>query len=247
MEIGILKELGLSEEESKIYITLLKRGSSLASYVAEQTGINRSLVYQILDRLISRGYVSYVIKNNVRYYNPVSPDKLLDLLKEKERKLKEALPELNNLFQPVKEKPIVEILEGTEGIKTILNDILKEKQEWLALGSGKAPELLSYYVEHWEKERVKNKILMKAILDSSEAGKKRGQTLSKLSYTKVKYMERKYLSPSSTWIYSNRLVLVVWSKEHPFAIRTISSEIIISYKNHFEQLWKLAKNTISTS
>ena len=43
-----------------------------------------------------------------------------------------------------------------EGIKTILNDILKEAKEWLAFGSsGKGQEVLSFYAEHWEKEREK--------------------------------------------------------------------------------------------
>ena len=145
MVFGVLKELGLNESEIKIYTNLLKEGSSLASSVAEDTDLNRSLTYQILDKLISKGYVTYVIKNNIRYYNPLSPERLLDLLKERERKLKEILPELSNLYRPSKENPVVEILDGVEGIKTILNDILKEGGRWLALGSGIAPEILSYF------------------------------------------------------------------------------------------------------
>ncbi|MFA5020429.1 MAG: helix-turn-helix domain-containing protein [Candidatus Pacearchaeota archaeon] len=237
----ILKEIGLLEEEIKVYMTLLKIDSSLASNVAKKSDLERSLTYKILGNLIKKGFVSYVIKNNVKYFSPVSPNKIIDILKDKQEKLEEIIPELNSLFEPKEEKPIVEIFEGIEGIKTILKDILKIKQEWFAFGSGKGPETLSYYVEHWEKERVKNKILMKAILDSSEQGLKRGKNLSKLNFTEVKYSDEKNSSPSSIWIYGNRVAVITWTKEYPFAIRTISKEVSTSYKNYFNALWKAAK------
>jgi len=106
----VLKEIGLNEDESKVYVALLKEGSSLASNISKSTKINRSHTYKILDELIEKGFVSYAIKNNTRYYNPISPEKILDLIREKEFKLKEELPKLINLFNPIKNKPVVEIL-----------------------------------------------------------------------------------------------------------------------------------------
>lgn len=238
----ILREIGLSEEESKVYLALLKEGSSLASTISDLTKINRSHSYKILDELIKKGFVSYVLKENVRYYNPVSPEKILEIIKEKETKLKEELPRLNQLFNPTKNKPEVEILEGEEGIKTVLKDILKTKEEWLAFGSGKSPEVLSYYSDHFEKERVKNKIFMKAILDKSKSGIERGNKLSKLKYTNVKYLKGEGSSPSSNWIYGENVAIITWTKENPFAIRITSKEVSESYKRYFNTLWKTARS-----
>ncbi|MFH1290806.1 MAG: helix-turn-helix domain-containing protein [Nanoarchaeota archaeon] len=242
MEINqTLGELGLGNEETSVYITLLKLGSSLASKISEETRINRSQVYQILDKLIKKGFVGYVIKNNKRYYNPVNPEKLIEIQKEREEKLKSILPQLSSLFVPSENKPMVEILEGKEGIKTILNDLIRTKKEWFALGTGRGMELLPYFVEHWQKERQKHKINLKVILDTSESGKKRGDNLSKAKYTEIKYMPKEYSSPFSTWIYGDRLVFVMWSKEHSFAIRIMSENIVKGYKSHFDVLWKVAK------
>ena len=237
----LLEELGLSLEETRIYLALLKLGSSLASRIAEETRINRSHVYQLLERLIIKGYVSYVIKENRRYYTSVNPEKLLDILREKEEKLKSALPELLGLLKPTINKPIVDIFEGQEAIKKTLMYIIRVKQDWFVFGSGRATEILPYYVPHWQKERQKFKIKMIAILNQSPLSLKRGKELKKLKLTEVRYMLEDYDNPSSIWVYGDRVVVVMWSKEHPFAIRTIDKEIAEVYKNYFNSLWKLAK------
>jgi sugar-specific transcriptional regulator TrmB len=243
MEVGeILKEIGLTEDESKVYLALLKLGSNLASKISEETKLNRSFVYQILDKLIEKGFVGYVIKENRRYYSPINPNKLLHLLKEREERLKSILPALIKFSEPLEKKSSVEILEGKEGIKTILKDIIKVKKEWLAFGSsGKAPEILPYYIEPWEKERQKEKIILRAILDSSEQAKKRGKELSKIKFTEIRYIKDKFDMPSSIWIYGDRVVIIMWNKEHSFAIRTISKDIVKSYKNYFNVMWEIAK------
>lgn len=236
-----LKEIGLEYEEIKVYLAMLEIGSSLASRIAEETKINRSHVYQLLERLISKGFVSYVIKENRKYFSAINPEKIIEIVKEREQKLKNILPNLLQLTTFTKEKPIVEILQGKEGIKTILNDILKIKKEWLAFGSsGKGTEILSFYAEHFEKKREKLRINLKGILDSSESGIKRGKELSKRKYTQIKHVKEKYSNPCSTWIYGDRLAFIIWSKEHSFAIRIISKEITNNFKRHFDVLWKNA-------
>ena len=141
-----------------------------------------------------------------------------------------------------KDKPIVEIFEGKDGIKTILNDILRVRKEWLAFGSsGKGQEVLSFYAEHWEREREKLKIHLRGILDSSDSGIKRGRDLAKRKYTKIRYVSEQYSSPSSTWIYGDRLAFVLWSDDHSFAIRMTSGDLADTFRNHFEVLWKNAK------
>src|SRR3989344_3270554 len=89
-----LKELGLADEEVKVYLGMLKIGSNLASKISEETRINRSHVYQLLERLIAKGFVSYAIKENRKYFSAVNPEKLIQIVKEREQKLKNILPNL---------------------------------------------------------------------------------------------------------------------------------------------------------
>ena len=62
METSLLREIGLTDNEIRIYIELLKQGEALASELANRTKVNRTLTYQILNKLIEWGLISYVIK-----------------------------------------------------------------------------------------------------------------------------------------------------------------------------------------
>lgn len=234
-----LRQAELSERESKIYLTLLEFGDSLVSEIAKKTKINRSLLYSILDALIEKGIVTYILKNNVRSYRAAEPQKILSKLKEKEGIFASILPDLLSLCKPKTSKPIVEILEGKEGIKTILNDLLRQKEEWFAFNiPGKGPEVLGSTVYSFEKQRQKAKIRLNVICVRTEQGLKRGREFSKMKYTLVSYVPEKYESPASSWIYGDRVVIIFWYKEFPFAIRIIDKHLAESYKNHFKVLWK---------
>jgi sugar-specific transcriptional regulator TrmB len=237
----VLKGTGLTSEETEVYLSLYRCGASLASAISRDTDKNRSHTYQILGTLIRKGFASYAIRENRRYYHAISAEKLLDVLKEREEKLKEILPRLATLTKNPTDRPLVEILEGKEGIKTILMDILRIKQDWLGFGSsGKGTEILPHFVEQWEKQREKERIPLRAIIDTSVPGLKRSQELSNLKYTRIRFLPQNSMSPSSTWIYGDRLAIILWSKSQPMAIRTISKDISSSYRQHFESLWKRA-------
>ncbi len=242
MELKDLSQTGLNEKEVKIYLSLLRGGVSTVSAISKETGINRSLLYFILDKLEKEGVVSYVIKNNVRYYQPIEPERILDRLKQKELGFKRLLPELLALKNSSLKKPKVEILEGKEGIKTILSEILRLKCEWYAFNvPGKGPEIMGDYVYSWEKERQKHKILLNVLMVSTKQGLVRGKEFEKMKYTKVKYLGESYSSPASNYIYGDRIAILFWYKEYPFAIRIIDKNLADSYKNYFNLLWKLAK------
>ena len=55
---SMLSELGLTQNEIKIYLALLDIGESLAGTIAENSGIHRRNVYDSLERLIKKGFVS---------------------------------------------------------------------------------------------------------------------------------------------------------------------------------------------
>ena len=58
MDLEILKQLGLIDNEIKVYLLLLRRGPSLASDVAEETNLHRTHAYDILKSLIEKSIVS---------------------------------------------------------------------------------------------------------------------------------------------------------------------------------------------
>ena len=83
-----LSKLGFSPSEIKIYLHLLNNGSSYPNKISAETKLNRTNVYEALDRLVSKGVTSFINKNKVKWFEAKSPNSLLSLIKEKEEEFK---------------------------------------------------------------------------------------------------------------------------------------------------------------
>lgn len=244
MKEEALRKFGLSGRETRIYLALLELDEALASKIAEKTGISRTLVYDILENLLSRGVISYVIKSNKKYFSAVDPNNLINVLRnqenEKEELIKQALPELSALKnKKLKEKAKVEVYEGKEGVKTVFNDVLRVGKEFLCFGStGLSPNIIPYELSRFHKERIKRKINWKVIYNDDKLGRKRGEETTKWRYSQVKYMQK--TSPTTTYCYDNKVAIVLWIKERLMAIMIEDYTIANSFKEFFNILWKNA-------
>ena len=72
--IDSLKDMGLSENEAKTYLALLRMGPSNASGIVQKTNIHRINIYDILNRLQDKGLVSYVFNGKRKQYEASSPE-----------------------------------------------------------------------------------------------------------------------------------------------------------------------------
>src|SRR3989344_1477489 len=115
MDIEGLKELGLTNNESLIYSSLLKNGESAAGLISRLTGLHRRTVYDSIERLIEKGLISFIIKNNKKLFHAASPKRFLEIVKEKEEKLNNILPLMLSNYNAVKEEQEIYFYKGKEG------------------------------------------------------------------------------------------------------------------------------------
>src|SRR3989344_5742397 len=136
MIIESLTQAGLTNNESKVYLALLDLGPSLAGQISRKTGLHRRTVYDTTEMLIKKGLIGYILKNNRRIFMASSPEKFIDILKEKENVIKDILPEMIGLYSRTQEKEETNFYKGKQGLKTILEDQLKDgTKEILILGA----------------------------------------------------------------------------------------------------------------
>jgi len=246
MDKEALISLGLSKRETEAYYSLLQTEESLASHISEKTKESRTNTYDTLNSLIKKGIVSYVIKNNKKYFIASHPKKLLDWIElkkeevEKEKKVVENLiPNLIKLKLPQEKKVVVEVYEGMEGLRTMfketVNSSIETKKEFLIFGAiaGLLRELDPIYHERYYKERAKNKIRSRYIF--IEGGKH-----PVAPYSDYKYLPRIYKSFVATTIHGNEVSF--WLLTKPEVVILIKSkELADTYRSNFEALWKIAK------
>ncbi len=244
MQEDKLQKAGLSENEAKIYLALLEIGPCLVSRIVERTDLNRTHVYDKLRKLIEKGLVSYVVKNNRKHFSASSPERLLAVLDEREKRIekqrkeiKALLPELLAIRKP-KEREEIEVFKGKEGLKTILEDILRTGENYTVLGyAGVLAETLTYYFPLWQKRRAKAGLKRRLIVYKKLLKDKK--TL-RLPLTEARFLPEELSGPASIWVYANKTVIFLPSKELTM-VRIESREITRTYKSYLNLLWKNAK------
>ena len=243
VEIGVvLGELGLSKNEIKVYIALLELGSDYVGKIINGCGLHRPRVHEALNRLIEKGLVSYVIRENRHVYEAADPERFLDLLKEKAGELEGILPELNRIKSAGDRRQQINIYEGTTGVRTICNKILSRLKTgggYVDFGvSGLFREVMGAYWEFWQNRKREWGIKSRCIFD--ESVKKREPSLLKHYYGEVRFVPKEYFSPTDTMVYLDTVVLFIWTASPPIAIEMINKETANGYRNYFELLWKNA-------
>lgn len=238
-----LNKFGLSEKEAKVYLASLELGYSTASEISLKSNIPRTLVYDILERLIDFGLMSYSIKNNKKYFLASDPKELLRITKEKEEAIKLIMPNLEVLQKITgTNRPKVEIYEGPEGMKSVMNEMLREGKDIYGYGSSRSSyAVIPAFMDNWHKERIKKKILMNLIYNNTPETRRRIKEFPKsLRLINFKLMPIEVESPTANVICGNKVFLQSWTKE-PFAVVIESQEMAENQRRYFKEIWKIAK------
>lgn len=242
-ELETLMDFGLSEAEAKVYLALLDIGSTLAGPVIKKTGLHRGTTYQVLQRLKEKGLVSSIIKGKKQYFEAVNPDRLMDVLKEKQESLQAVLPALKRKIAAGKEKQDVVVYSGVKGIRSFMDKMLEElgyRGEYYDFGvSGLFQEVMGVYWKLWQERKRKYKIQSYVIFN--EALKKKNPRLLKEYYGKAKFHPREYSSITDTMVYKDTAALFIWTAQPPLVVVIKNKDNALSYKNQFKMMWGAAK------
>jgi sugar-specific transcriptional regulator TrmB len=240
MNKEILKEIGLTDNEVEIYITLLKHGQISAYDLAEKIGLYRQVTYDSLNRLLEKGYVSFVKEGKSRLFKAIDPQLVLAHLNEKIDGFKQMLPELSSLQQKAQDKVIVETYKGKNvlriAFRDIINTLKENKSENLctAVDEWSQADKQKLVLEQYERDLINYKIKERVIIKEGVRG------LFKKGNTKYRYIPKKYFNPNPTQIYGNNVQTIIWGNpDHLVIVR--SREVADLYRKQFELLWRSAK------
>jgi sugar-specific transcriptional regulator TrmB len=233
-----LKELGLTDNEIKIYLALLEHGVLNPTQLAEKTGLHRSYVYDTVERLLDKGIINTVFVNNKKNYQVIDPKALREIFELKLRHIDTILPQLSELYRAVKEETRIELHKGKRVYRTLIKDLLaniKRNDTVYLQGVDEnildtvEPIYLKQYFNIIKEINVKEKIII------AKGGKKLKQ--ANLEYREL---EPRYLGDTTTVIYQSKVFIFIWGNPY-YLIIIESKKVANTYLRQFELLWKIAK------
>ncbi len=248
METEILEQAGFTKGEIRVYLALLELGETTTGNIIKKSKITGSKVYEILEKLIEKGLVSYVIKEKTKYFQASSPKRLLDYINKKEieiriykKEIESIIPKLESIQKTKQKIKSSQIFEGYAGIKTVFNLILeslKQNEEYYAfsLGEELKDENIMLFLQNYHQKRIHKKIKVKIIANSNE--RILFKELSKLKNLRIKYYDNPF--PLGVFIFKDYIATFTF-KEKPTCFLIKSEQIANSYKDFFKSLWKLSK------
>jgi sugar-specific transcriptional regulator TrmB len=233
-----LKELGLTDNEIKVYLILLENGILNPTHIAQKTGLHRSYVYDTLERLIDRGIINTVLVNNKKHYQPVDPKALRQSFELKLMKIDEILPQLSGLFKSTQEETKVELHKGKRVYRTLIKDLtanLKKNDVVYLLGADEKiletvePIYLKQYFTIIKNKNVKEKIIVR-------------KNTKKLKEKNIEYKEldKQYFDETTIVIHQNKTYIFIWG--NPYHLIVIENKKVANtYLKQFNLLWRIAK------
>ncbi len=235
----ILEKFGFSKNEAKVYLALIDIGSNSAVKISNTSKVHRTNVYDALERLIKKGFVKYVLVGSTKIYEAADPVRIMNELKQREKEFGDMLPSLSAKYAATENKSIASIHRNAASIRSWLSRFLKLKKPLLVYGLPKVtPELLGPWLNHFHKERIKEKIEMLHIY-AGGAGE-RIKFLNKMDYTEARSLPPEFDTPVSTQTCGDHVLIIHWQKD-PLIIHIQDKNVADSYAKQFRFLWKIAK------
>ena len=122
----ILEKIGLTKNESAIYLGLLELGPSNISDISEKTKIHRPLVYKSIPSLLEKRLITQTSSGKTTLYIAEPPNRLESIFDDLKIDLFEILPDMEDAYINNTKKGIrARFLEGKDGTKRVFEDVVK--------------------------------------------------------------------------------------------------------------------------
>lgn len=243
-ELNDLHKVGLTEGESKVYISLLKLGTSTVGPIMKESGVAHSNVYSILQRLIKKGIVSFIIKKKTKYFQAANPLNLYKYLDKKEeeieaqkKSLQRAMPNLVKLQEHTPSQE-AEIFVGIKGMRIAFEKLL--------LNLEKDEEDMFFYV-YEEELSDQVDLFYLSIRDLLKNVKQRGIASEKSKklhiFKKAPSINMRHVEfpiPGNIEICRDKILFITWGKE-PISLLVHSEDMSKKFRQYFESVWMIAK------
>ncbi|AKM83899.1 TPA: hypothetical protein DCZ46_01010 [Candidatus Campbellbacteria bacterium] len=234
-----LKKIGLTENESKVYLALLELSESTIARISEKSKVKRTTVYLSINSLKEKGLASSIKRKNKTLFFAEDPRKIQEKEEERRETIKKIMPELLSFSNLIDKKPKIRFFEGKEGIKEVFKETLKYPKTELA---GWFPDQVywlgkDFFTEVYMPARVKNKIWIKALAPKTKFN-------IELSKEDAKYLkETRFVDDEGFNVKveiilygANKINIISYTEEIGLIIE--SKNIFDSLKSIFDVMWR---------
>ncbi len=241
----ILRSAGLNEQETKVFIFLIRYATGLrVSEIARRMRLNRTTLYGTLKSLAAKGLLSSSERNGVLFFQSIQPHLLIDYLEQTREQLSKNIKKTADLIPAItnvrnKEEryhPNIQFFDGIEGIKEVYNDLIRNNKEKLVYGFTGAQALLNLMGYDWGDRIVKKRSSMGVKWLGLAVDSPYAREMAKRDQKQLR--ETRFLPPSYTFdielvAYDEKAAIISFAEDYPWAMIITDKKIAETIKTVF--------------
>ena len=235
--------IDLTDGKARVYVALLKLGSSKVGPIVRESRVSYSKIYDVLERLALKGLVSYKIIEKIKYFQSIEPQRLYDYIEKKEKqlylqkqKLDKIIPELSK-FSSIDKRSSSEIFIGQKAIRTAYEILLNKAKEG---------EILRYFYPYEDYHEIASPFYTRLYkFQKSKKIDERGISVTKFKNSKhykqiPKDVNLRFVNfplPGTLDMFHDKVLVIDWKSITGILIT--SNEISDHFIRYFDSIWEL--------
>lgn len=250
----LLEELGLNENQIKVYVGVLQNGKITPAQLASLTGINRTTVYSIAKELIKLGVITEDLGGKTRYLVALPPQELENIFRKEERELAEkrhftqqAIKQLEQITQNTKYSIPKIVFITEEDIQDYLykqtprwNESLSERDGvWWGFQAPSFVESYQSWIDWYWQEANPEDVSLKLLTSQSDIEAE----MAKRNYERrqIKFWTESKEFTSTIWV-NGDYVIMITTDNHPYSLVEIHDKALAhNLRELFKGIWESLK------
>lgn len=246
-----LEAIGLTNGESRVYKALCEIGESSAGPICDASKVHRSIIYQVLEKLLEKGIISVINENGTKKYQAAPPNVLLQFVEQEQNDLERRKENLVEIFPTIVQlqasgkRSTATLYSGFQGVLNAtfsMLEILKEGEEYFMVH---IPAIQpQYHNDMWDKFHIireERKIKARHLYNKGCSEKILKERNARKGMD-ARIMPVDFKSPPTYYaVFKNVTHILLSQGETPITIEIINKDIADGFRAYFEWLWKQSK------
>ncbi len=257
--IQSLLKIGLSKNESMVWLCLLEYGSRGTSWIAKKLKINRGTTHLVLTQLIAKGLAIQVERKDKTQFMASEPEELNRLLLKEESQIRDKRSAYETLLPSLAlvkrshstEEPSIKHFTGIDGARKVLLECIKAKDR-LSRAYMSLFDIIDYVGEEFMQDFTRLRIQrgytlhLISLKDKDDKASRVFRTenygQSKTDRRYIKYLSRSLNFPTTMYVFDEK-VAIISSKDEDHSMIINSAELSSFQRQIFDLLWGLLPNS----
>ncbi len=248
--VSNLMRLGLSGEEVKVYLKLLQRAHTIAQ-LQRATGIARTTIYRILDKLGKRNLIITHVDEEGSSWVASDPKTLEVSISSQEAALQQQrsivsdiLPHLLTLQSQQNPLFVVHTYDGDDGFKQMCWNELKTKGILYCLGYATIEQLIPsrFWAEKYRTLSSRSDYTVREIKNDGQVPPTLSESESYMKRYSCRTLPKNTLQlDNQVTIYNDTVAIYHWAESRRVGVEIVNKDFATMMRNIAEHYWEIAK------